>query len=373
MSADDFYVFTYEYPDPRVDPSGRGEPVNSNISYTYDSPSSSDIIRTLSTNAATSASNRQGFLYVPDLDSTDPCRNASRSYFPENVTRLNDLPSNLPIVAIAPWLSPTCTETYLRTAASHGVAAFVFFLPNGTSDLPPAANDPVWGLGDGGQWKQNNPYPVYAIPAPIAADILNHSALYSGNITTAPFATTLRTIYGSSANVRLFVRFDLASSNSGIPSIWIFLLIILAVLLIAVGLVSFVMHMILRRRRQTLRRRIAEGHVDLEALGVKDLVVPQEIINAMPVYAYTGSSLNADSSTSNNVLNPDSLKPAATSNTANDSRTGVTPVYHQPTCAICLDDFVPQETLVRELPCHHIFHPSCIDTFLLENSAQCPL
>jgi len=371
MSADDFHVFAYEYPNPETDPFGRGEPVNSNISYTYDSPSSFDNIRTLSTNGASSTSSRQGFIYVPDLESTDTCWNASRSYFPRNVTRLNHLPSNWPIVAIAPWLSPTCTATYLRTATTDGVAAFIFFLPNSTSDLPPTANDAVWGLGDGGQWKQNNPYPVYAIPGPVAAAILNQSALYSGNITSAPFAADLRALYGPSANVRLSVRIDLASSNSGIPSIWIFLLIILAVLLIAIGLVSFVMHMIQRRRRQTLRRRIADGHVDLEALGVKDLVVPQEIIDAMPVYAYSGSSTDADPPTSSHALpttNPDSLKPAATSDTAN-----VTPAYHQPTCAICLDDFVPRETLVRELPCHHIFHPSCIDTFLRENSAQCPL
>lgn len=47
--------------------------------------------------------------------------------------------------------------------------------------------------------------------------------------------------------------------------------------------------------------------------------------------------------------------------------------YSQPTCPICLDDFEAGETLVRELPCHHIFHPDCVDTFLLNNSSLCPM
>ena len=47
--------------------------------------------------------------------------------------------------------------------------------------------------------------------------------------------------------------------------------------------------------------------------------------------------------------------------------------FSQPTCAICLDDFVPGGTTVRELPCKHIFHPECIDSFLRENSSLCPM
>lgn len=48
-------------------------------------------------------------------------------------------------------------------------------------------------------------------------------------------------------------------------------------------------------------------------------------------------------------------------------------IYSQPTCPICLEDFESHRTLVRELPCWHIYHPPCIDTFLLENSSLCPV
>ena len=47
--------------------------------------------------------------------------------------------------------------------------------------------------------------------------------------------------------------------------------------------------------------------------------------------------------------------------------------FLQPTCAICLDDFCAEESVVRELPCRHIFHAACVDAFLRENSSLCPL
>lgn len=47
--------------------------------------------------------------------------------------------------------------------------------------------------------------------------------------------------------------------------------------------------------------------------------------------------------------------------------------HAQTTCAICLDDFIPRTSTVRELPCGHIFHSCCIDTFLTHNSCLCPL
>ena len=45
----------------------------------------------------------------------------------------------------------------------------------------------------------------------------------------------------------------------------------------------------------------------------------------------------------------------------------------QTACVICLDDFIPGSSIIRELPCHHIFHAKCIDTFLTRSSSLCPL
>lgn len=47
--------------------------------------------------------------------------------------------------------------------------------------------------------------------------------------------------------------------------------------------------------------------------------------------------------------------------------------HSQTTCAICLDDFTPNSSIVRELPCGHIYHPECIDISLTRSSSLCPL
>lgn len=120
---------------------------------------------------------------------------------------------------------------------------------------------------------------------------------------------------------------------------------------------SFTMQLIQRRQRRNLRRRIANGEVDLEALGIKRMNVPQEQIDKMPKYTF-------------NVQPEGGLKvpPVAAKTQARHNT-----MYQQATCAICLDDFVHDETSVRELPCNHIFHPECIDPFLRDNSSLCPL
>lgn len=47
--------------------------------------------------------------------------------------------------------------------------------------------------------------------------------------------------------------------------------------------------------------------------------------------------------------------------------------HPQTLCAICLDDFIPASSTVRELPCGHIYHPECIDISLTQSSSLCPL
>lgn len=41
-------------------------------------------------------------------------------------------------------------------------------------------------------------------------------------------------------------------------------------------------------------------------------------------------------------------------------------------CPVCITDFVEDEQL-RVLPCHHQFHPDCVDPWLLNVSGSCPL
>ena len=42
------------------------------------------------------------------------------------------------------------------------------------------------------------------------------------------------------------------------------------------------------------------------------------------------------------------------------------------TCYICLDDF-KEENIIRQINCNHIFHKTCIDPWLLNESYKCPV
>ena len=44
---------------------------------------------------------------------------------------------------------------------------------------------------------------------------------------------------------------------------------------------------------------------------------------------------------------------------------------NQDTCSICICDMNDGDTY-RKLPCGHLFHKDCIDSYLLENSTKCP-
>lgn len=151
------------------------------------------------------------------------------------------------------------------------------------------------------------------------------------------------------------------------------------------------MHILQRRRRNALRQRVTNGQVDLEALGVKRLTVSQELLDKFPIYTYTTAgtvatqdiekpapqlpdstlnlptpTLHAETGFKSSALHRRSSAPTL-------APSGITASWTQPTCPICLDDFEPHESQVRELPCQHIFHPDCIDTFLLRNSSLCPM
>jgi len=282
-------------------------------------------------NSAYSAPQARGLLYVPDLSGL--CAQS----LPQNVTRYNHLPVNTdPVVAIAPWLSPSCTLSYLQAASNDLVSAFVFYIPDQTNPALAPAKSATWDLGDGGHWRSVTAYPVYAIASQVGGMAVSQLALYSGN--TAP-----------DNQLRLWIDITTTSGGNNLPSIWIFLLIILAILVALIGTLSLTMHMIQRKRRNDLRARIARGEVNIEALGLGKLTVPQDIIDQM--YTYT---------------------PSANTAMPKGSSQGPPPL-DQSTCAICLDDFTESENPVRELPCRHVFHNQCIDLFLLDTSSMCPL
>jgi len=216
--------------------------------------------------------------------------------------------------------------------------------------------------------------------------IMEQLALYSGNLSSVPNGGELAKEFDDRDYVRLQAAIA-TDYGSQLPSLWVFLVIVLAILIVAVCVTSLAMHIIQRRRRSDLRRRVLEGQVDLEALGVKRLHVSQEVLDKLPTYTYGAGAIGDPEKAAPQPPAPvQGLAPSSTNleigaklpALARRSSAPTTPSEafsssSQPTCPICLDDFEVNETQVRELPCRHIFHPDCVDTFLLNNSSLCPM
>lgn len=343
-------------------------------------------VQTLSTNIGSGATEIRGLLYVPVLQSSDACTNLTARYIPSNVTRRADFPNyqdQVSLVAVAPWVSADCTQSYLAAARQDAVKAAIFFLPGNSTAQPPQPGDSSWSLNDGGQWKETNKYPVYAISGIMGQIMMNELSLYSGNMTDVPFGDDLVDIYESRDYARLFTDISLGSNGPGLPSLWVFLIIVLGILLTVVAITSLIMHMLQRRHRRELRRRIANGEVNLEALGIKRLNVPPDILEKMPRYVFTSKEEGAATSASSGDMRSVTTAGAVPEVSAEQSSSRDTAAraalphrevpFSQPTCSICLDDFEHNLTIVRELPCSHIFHPECIDGFLKDNSSLCPM
>jgi hypothetical protein len=282
------------------------------------------------------------------------------------------------------------------------VRALLVYHPNDGTSQPPPVSSPSWGLDDGGAWKSQTPFPVYAISSDMGTQLIRQSSLYSGNMTDVPHGHEISEMAGGDSRdyVRLYTKISM-SNDTGWPGVWAFVLVIVAALVIMLVITSATMHFLLRCQRYFLRLRVANGEVNLEALGIVRLTVSEEGIKKLPLFIYRcettpSSPIPIDpkreyqntreqyGSSDDFVTIPGPsdvlrINPTLVSrysdagdsllnDGANNFRSG-----SQPTCAICLDDFVSGSTPVRELPCEHIFHPECIDSFLGNHSSLCPM
>ena len=350
---------------------------------------------------------------------------------PANATRQANLPNkDYDLVALVPWISANCTLSYLVSAASDPVRAILFYPPNNSTSEPPAVNDPMWLLNDGGAWKSNNHYPAYAIPGEVGNTLMFHLSHYSGNMTDVEYGHNLTENHDSRDYVRMYADISTGSHDT-LPSLWVFLVIVLAVLVFIIAITSVAMHWIQKRHRRSLHRRVVNGEVDLEALGIKRMTVSKDMLDGMPLFVYVAEGAPADAKRSMLQISGDSAaqersddgatSPSPLERSSDESHpptnhqdplmnppmTVISPPspvvcpptlehasrrtsqsteipppddlprhalpYSQATCPICLDDFVSGHSIVRELPCSHFFHPECVDDFFQTSSSLCPM
>ncbi|KAK3336471.1 hypothetical protein B0T19DRAFT_39880 [Cercophora scortea] len=344
----------------------------------------------------------QGLLYIPDLPADDPCVNQTAPYVPASAARQADLPpSNYNLIAIAPWISVECTKSYLASAHTDPIRGLIFFRPSDDgSDGPPPADSSLWDLDDGDRWRTQSGYPIYAVSGQTGEQMMYHLSLYSGSVPAVPFGENLTALYNLDPYdyVRVWTELSVSTSSS-LSTIWVYILIVAGVLLSVISLTSFSMHFVQARRRASLRRRVIAGEVNLEAMGIKRLTVPIEHIQSFPLFTYLYDPSDGSPPVSPTSISPPrSPRPAKlarssrgrsdslvtttlTARVVSISEKGLDSPFaastvatdYQPTCAICLEHFQNRVTIIRELPCGHIFHVACIDEFLSENSSLCPL
>ncbi|EHK25141.1 uncharacterized protein TRIVIDRAFT_33409, partial [Trichoderma virens Gv29-8] len=346
----------------------------------------SNITTLTTTNADTLNGVIQGLLYVPDISRMPSCDTQQYDFIPRNVTRRSNLPpTNYNLIALAPWFSIDCTQAYLAAARADPIRAFIFYKPNNSSNKPQDVYSPVWNLDDDGAWRKQNQYPVFAVSGLEGQKMMTQLSLYSGTVNQIPHGQEISQLYGPNPKdyVRIWTELNMKNPTN-IPALWIFFLIVIGALLFIIGGISLTMHLIQRRRRLSLKRRVASGEVDLEAMGIKRLTVPTTFVQGFPLFTYNQDpdALNGPPTPSSPGMprasrsgNEHSVRSTRSVRSKRSSITGsdTTATNFQPNCHICLDRFEHRVTIIKELPCGHIFHPDCIDEFLLENSSLCPM
>lgn len=347
----------------------------------------------------------QGLLYVPDIEDADPCKELEAQYIPDTAVRQADLPpSDYNLIALVPWYNATCTKSYLKAASVDPIRGFITYIPGDSTEKPPEVQDETWNLYDHGAWKTSSKFPIYAVSGSIGASMMAELGLYSGNVSSVPYGQNITDLYSPSDDdyVRIWTEIHVSTPDT-LPTIWVFILICIGVLLAFVALVSCLMHYIQRRRRSSLRHRVMSGEVNLEAMNIKRVPVPIEHVEKFPLFTYnyepkiTSVPASPTSPRTPRALShirtledasavdghnrfatsaPTGSEKGLASPFAKSTVTGITNAStatdYQPNCTICLEDYENRATIIRELPCGHIYHPECIDEFLSENSSLCP-
>ena len=355
----------------------------------FDDTISLNLTTLTNTNAETLDGTIHGLLYVPEIPASSQC--AEDQYdssigLPRNVTTRSDLPpANYKLIALAPWFSKNCTRAYLKAARYDPVRAFIFYRPNNSTNKPQPVDEPIWDLDDGGAWVNDNKFPIFAIPGRDGKRMASKLAQYSGPVDTVPFGEEILDAFGPNPRdyIRIWTELTMEDTND-MPALWTFFVIVIGALLVIVAFVSLFMHLVQRQRRKSLAERVKRGEVDLEAMAIARVTVPPEHVKSFPLYtyqsesersscpatpsSYRGSSRNGDRSISSVM----SVSGRSRSSLAG-SEYSTAATNYQPQCQICLEDFINRVSVIRQLPCFHIYHPECIDEFLTRNSSLCPI
>lgn len=167
-------------------------------------------VQTLSSNGLPQSGSFSGLLFVPDLPPSDHCNSITSPFIPSSVTRHKDISEyGYPVIALAPWVSPDCTQSFLTASREVGTEALIFFQPSSNeTSTPPPVSDERWDLNDGDQWRSQNHYPIFAIPGLAGATLMGELAWFSHGQSHNRSQSHNSTGQLSDPNQRLFAMVD---------------------------------------------------------------------------------------------------------------------------------------------------------------------
>ncbi|KAI9367347.1 hypothetical protein BJX61DRAFT_312711 [Aspergillus egyptiacus] len=258
----------------------------------------------------------------------------------------------------------------------------------------------------------------------------------NGTIPPGQLNEPASTSLGEGWDMRLSSLINIERSGKKSPSIWGFVLAVLGSMLVICITLLLLYQLVQKRRRERMQRRRETRDIDYENWALQHIPVPPGYLAKLPIYTYpeydkVDEAIPQERTSCGNDRPDRSEAPAAdvgqmragkktegeeaetqvakrdatgleNARNAKSATVGIEDIpsrpsssesipaticnsnvrypkhtnrmsHSQPTCAICLDDFIPASTTVRELPCGHIYHPECIDEALTMNSSLCPL
>lgn len=189
------------------------------------------------------------------------------------VPTIYDTPQFSTLIAIAPYVDEHCGRAF-ADQANLDKARILLFINNADNSV----NDSAMLSAPSGVGALS--YSILSIPQDVGSNVLNQMEMYDSNSTIAIPRTTL-----NSSVARIGVAFY-PQSSTNFSKLWISILAVLASFLFVFIVLSVSLNIIQLRRRQNLRERIERGEVNLESLGVSKLVVPDEILDSLPIRIY---------------------------------------------------------------------------------------
>ena len=176
------------------------------------------------------------------------------------------------------------------------------------------------------------------------------------------------------------LKITLLKSDVYASGLYEFTLIAIAILLTISMAASLVMHFHLYRMRRNDAQRQGgdQATLQMQIINQRPPVLSLADLDKYPISIYSKYGSPIASPNAENFKTPPSSPMSFTQISGDNIPIAIdlnliSPILEfSDNCAICIDDFEEGDRL-RKLPCKHQFHASCIDTWITEKNASCPL